>query len=149
MCSRLVSGPRVSKDAWARARLRTGGHAQVVVEDRGPGFYQSCTGHIVKVYAHALVKNGFRPFAGEDASEQPPDIPDLLHETAVGWIRNFLRKHPFSRSGSLDAQEARLRKLFKDCEKHINAEYDVEGLSYRFPARLQEMIDKGGGRLKN
>ena len=123
---------------------------RVVVSDRGPGFYQSLTGHIVKAYADALDKNGFRPFAGLDASTQPPDIPDLLlHETAVGWIRNYLRKHPFARSGTLDAQEARLRKLLKQCADHINAHYDVEGLCYRFPARLQEMIDKGGQRLKN
>ena len=123
---------------------------RVVVSDRGPGFYQSLTGHIVKDYVDALDKNGFRPFAGSDASTQPPDIPDLLlHETAVGWIRNYLRKHPFARSGTLDVQEARLRKLLKQCADHINAHYDVDRLCDRFPARLQEMIDKGGQRLKN
>ena len=89
---------------------------RVVASVRGPGFFQSSTGHIVKAYSAALQKNGFRPFAGEDASKQPPDCPDvLLHESAVGWIRNYLRKHPFDRSGSLDVQEARLRQLFKDC----------------------------------
>ena len=123
---------------------------RVVASDRGPGFYQSSTGHIVKTYSEALHTTGFRPFAGDDASGQPPDLPDLLlHETAVGWIRNYLRKHPFRRSGSLDHQETQLRKLFKDCAKHINSEYDVDGLCYRFPARLQEMVDKGGDRLNS
>ena len=58
-------------------------------------------------------------------------------------------KHPFSRSGSLDAQGTRLCKLLKECEDHINAEHDVDGLCYRFPARLQEMVDKKGQLLKN
>ena len=123
---------------------------RIVMSDRGPGFFNNMTGHIVRAYGEALVDNGFRPFAGEDASNQPPDVPDLLlHETAVGWIRNYLRNHPFDRSGSLDDQERILRKLLKQCTTHINAKYDVDGLCYRFPARLQEMIDKGGGRLRN
>ena len=72
---------------------------RIVMTDRGPGFFNSLSGHIVKAYGEALHSHGFRPFAVEDASEQPPDIPDLLlHETAIGWVRNYMRKHPFDRS---------------------------------------------------
>ena len=93
---------------------------------------------------------GFVLLAGDDASEQPPDIPDLLlHETVVAWIRNFLRKHPFLRSGTLDVQEGRLRSLLQKCEDHINSNYDVDGLCHRFSTRLQQMINKDGERLKN
>ena len=55
---------------------------RVIASDRGLGFYQSSTGHICKAYAEALNKHNFRPFATEDASHQPPDVPDVLpHET--------------------------------------------------------------------
>ena len=94
---------------------------RVVASDRGPGFYQSSTGHIVRRYADALDAAGFRPFAGKDAASQPPDISDvLLHETVVGWIRNYFKKHAFPRVGSLDVQEVRLRHMLDECVNHIN-----------------------------
>ena len=35
-----------------------------------------------------LTEGGFRPFAGDFAAEQPPDIPDVLaHETAISWVK--------------------------------------------------------------
>ena len=121
----------------------------VIASDRGPGFYQSSTGHICKDYAEALKKHHLRPFATEDASHQPPDIPDVLpHETAVAWIRAYLKKHPFSRSGSLDAQEAALRRLLAECTEHINTNHEVKRLCQCFPTRLQKLVDSGGHRLK-
>ena len=121
---------------------------RVVASDRGPGFYAGSSGQIVRLYRQALDDAGFRPFAGNDASMQPPDIPDVLpHETAVGWIRNYLKKYPFSRDGSLDEQEKRLRQVMKDACNHINSTYDAEGLCKAFPARLQQLIDRGGDRL--
>ena len=57
---------------------------RIVFSDRGPGFYQSSTGHIVKEHAAALKQYGSTPLAGEDASKPPPDIADLLiHETGL------------------------------------------------------------------
>ena len=107
---------------------------RVIASDRGPGFYQSSTGHICRAYAEALAKHNFRPFATRDAPHQPPDVPDVLpHETAVAWIRTYLKKHPLSRSGSLDAQETALRTMLAECTEHINASYDVEGLCRSFP----------------
>ena len=68
---------------------------RVVCSDRGPGFYQSSTGHIVGAYANAAKEHGFRPYAGSDASGQPPDVPDVLpHETAVAWLWNFTSPWP-------------------------------------------------------
>ena len=123
---------------------------RVVVSDRGPGFYQGSTGHIVKEYAAALQETGFRPFAGADASSQPPDIADvLLHETVAAWVRLYMKKYPFSRSGSLDAQETRLRGLLVECAEHINENYKVDELCRSFPARLEELVAKGGERLKH
>ena len=123
---------------------------RVIASDRGPGFYQSSTGHICREYAAALGNHGFRPFATEDASHQPPDVPDVLpHETAVAWIRTYLKKHPFSRTGSLDDQETAVRAMFAECTEHINASYDVEGLCRSFPRRLQALVDNGGLRLRH
>ena len=52
--------------------------------DRGPGLYQASSGNIVAAYRDALANHGLKPFAGEEAKWQPPDIPDvLLHETVV------------------------------------------------------------------
>ena len=122
---------------------------RVVVSDRGPGFYQSSTGHITSVYAAALKGAGFRPFAGSDASGQPPDEPDvLLHETVAAWARSYIKKFPFSKSGSLDAQEARLRSLLSDCAEHINENYKVDKLCRSFPDRLERLVAKKGDRLK-
>ena len=123
---------------------------RIVFSDRGPGFYQGSTGHIVREYADALEAQGFRPYAGADASTQPPDIPDVLpHETAVAWIRNFLRKRKFSRSGSLDTQEEKLRELLLACERHVNSNHDVDGLCRSFPERLKKLVAKKGDRLSH
>ena len=44
------------------------------------------------------------------------------------------------------------REQFKarmqDVCRQINAEYDVEGLCRKLPARLQELSDRGGDKLK-
>ena len=47
------------------------------------------------------MEGGLRPFAGEHAGAQPPDIPDvLLHETAVSWLRERLPPSLGPHSGS-------------------------------------------------
>ena len=70
-----------------------------------------------------------------------PDLPDvLLHETAAAWVRNYFRKHRFSRAGTLAEQEVRLRQLLSDCAEHINANYDVEALCKSFPRRLRTLV---------
>ena len=76
-----------------------------------------------------LKEHGFRPLAGDDASTQPPDIPDvLLHETAVARARNCFRKHPLSKGGGIDAMRAQLKALLRECAAHINRNYNVDEL---------------------
>ena len=123
---------------------------RVVLSDRGPGFYQSSTGHIVKEYEKALNEAGFRPFAGADASWQPADLPDVFpHETVAGWCRSFFSKHPFARTSSLEENQRRFTAVLTACEEHINAEYAVGDLCRSFPERLRELVDAEGGRLRH
>ena len=85
---------------------------------------------------------------GHDASQQPPDAPDvLLHETVAGWIKKYLQKEKFNRTDGLEQGLERLKQAMADCKRHINQEYDVEGLCRSFPGRLQELVDATGQRL--
>ena len=122
---------------------------RVVFTDRGPGFYQGSTGHIVKAYETALRQHGFRAFAGPDASAQPADIPDCLpHETAVAWARNFMKKRPLKR-GTIASMEAHLAQLLSDAGGHITENYDVDALCRgEFNKRMRELKAQKGGRLK-
>ena len=122
---------------------------RVIFSDRGPGLFQSSTGHIVRAYAAALKEHGFRTYQGEDASWQPADLAEVFpHETAAAWTRVYMQKHPFDRRGSLDVQESRLTKCLQECAKAANTRYDVAGLCARFPNRWQELLDSKGERLK-
>ena len=124
---------------------------RVVVSDRGLGFYMSGlrNGQIVPAYRTSLSAVGFRPFAGDDASDQPPDCPDvLLHETAVGWIRKFFKKHPFRRAAALDLNIERVKAQMGECIRHINQKYDVDALCSAWPERLRDLVDSEGERLK-
>ena len=79
---------------------------RVLFSDRGPGFYQSSTGHIVGAYHKALTTTSFRPYAGVDASHQPPDIPDVLpHETVAGWARSYMVKRPLRKGQGVPAMQ--------------------------------------------
>ena len=121
---------------------------RVIVSDRGPSFYQASTGRIVGAYKDALKLHGFRAYAGDDANGQPPDIPDALpHETAAGWRRSYMKKHPLQKGKGIAAMEQQLRERLGDCAAHINANYDVDGVCRAFPARLQEVVVAGGERL--
>ena len=101
------------------------------------------------LYAAALRQAGFRPFAGSCAASQPADCPDLLlHETAVGWIRKFFKRHPFHRSKGLEHNLARVKTLMATCVEHINGQYDVEALCSAWPRRLEEVVLANGERMK-
>ena len=89
--------------------------------------------------------------ARDDASTQPPDMPDvLLHETAVAWARSFFRKHPLCKSGGIDATHAQLKALMRECGVCINGNYKVDELCRSFPDRLAELVhDTKGERLRH
>ena len=59
---------------------------RVLFTDRGPGLFVGSTGIITDAYKEAVRKNGFRTFAGDDASWQPGDLSELfMHETVAAW----------------------------------------------------------------
>ena len=65
---------------------------RVLFTDRGSGMYQGRVGTINQEYKKSVDKNGFRTFAGDDASWQPGDLADLfMHETVAAWAANFFK----------------------------------------------------------
>ena len=118
-----------------------------VFTDRGTGLYNP-QGRVVLAYEGALRRNGFHLYWGPDASQQSPDMGDmLLHETAVSWFRNVMRKFkpdvlPWEETQAQWAVRARKAVAW------VNAEYDVAGLCREFPSRLQHVIDGEGERLR-
>ena len=101
-------------------------------------------------YAAALAAHGFRPCAGQDASGQPPDIPDvLLHETVAGWVRKYMKKHPARRTNDIVANEAAVKLAMKECAHYIRQNYKVQDLCGSFRNRLRELVEKKGERLSH
>ena len=97
-----------------------------------------------------MQKNGFYPFAGDAAKWQPPDIPDvLLHETVAAWVRAFFWRHPFKLKPKVQQNYALFIQKLRKCEAHINANYDVDGLSRSFGKRINQLIRAKGDRLKH
>ena len=104
-------------------------YPSVVFTDRGPGFYHPSSGTICPAYFAALQHHGFTPWAGEHAKWQPPDIPDvLLHETAVGWVRKFMKQHPVKLGSNMARNISNLGEKLQEAEDHINEHYEVEDL---------------------
>ena len=133
-----------------RRRLGARPLPKIVVTDRGPGFYQAASGTIVAAYKEALAANGFKAFAGDEAKQQPPDIPDvLLHETVVSWVRAYFKKYPFKWVPKVEVNYTSFRKRMKDCEAYINTNYDVEGLCISFPKRIESLTAANGDRLRS
>ena len=122
----------------------------VVFTDRGPGFYHPSTGSICPEYMSALTAYGYRPWAGDQASWQPPDMPDvLLHETVVAWLRKYLKQHPIKLAQSQEVNKARLASLLAEAAHHINTRHEVEDRSMSLPRRLWELVHgTKGDRLK-
>ncbi len=115
--------------------------------DRGKGFYNLGNGKITAGFQAALKECGFKAFWGDDASAQPGHLQELmLHETVVSWLRvrleQSLPKRPWEETPNAFA--GRLRR----CCAEINSELGVDGLCRAFPKRIQKLIEKKGGRLK-
>ena len=118
--------------------------------DRGPGMYNSLNGEIVRPYYEALKTNGFRSFAGVDGSWQPPDLAGFfLHETVVAWVRHYFRKHPFKVVDDISVNYRMFLEQLRECERHINATYNVDGLCRDTVKRLLDLKEKQGFRLKH
>ena len=120
----------------------TGNQPDVLFTDRGPGFYHSSTGSICPEYTAALAAHGFTAWAGDHSKWQPPDIADiLLHETAVSWVRTYLRKHPFKMATTQAGSVHRLSVMLREVAWHINEHYDVAQLCSNLPERLRQLVD--------
>ena len=118
----------------------------VLFTDRGAGFYNPGSGRITSEYRDALAAHGLQAFMGESAAVQPGKLSDLmLHETAVSWIRALLASTLPARPWEESPQQliARLKRVVGK----INADYDVAGLCHQLPARIGELVRRGGGKL--
>eukprot|EP00973_Karenia_brevis_P013796 1872766-Karenia_brevis.AAC.1 len=113
--------------------------------DRGRGFCQPHTGKITK-QLEALAANKLKAFFGDDASAQSGTMGDVwLHGTAVSWVRYRLER-TLPRTPWTETTEEFSNRL-KEIAWDINAHLNVEGLCWKFPGRIQELIDREGGRL--
>jgi len=114
--------------------------------DRGTGMYTPL-GNITRKYHEAVVSTGFEVYWGADARQQSPDMADvLLHETAVAWFRKRMIAEPPVVAPWDESREQWLQRAQK-CMRYVNQEYDVAGRCREFPRRLQDLVDRGGGRL--
>ena len=123
---------------------------RTICSDRGPGLYQNGSGYIVEQYRKAVHRAGFHTFAGDDASNQPPDMADFWpHETAVSWIRAQMKKTPLEKGVGLEQMQKDFQANMKEAVRHINENHDVDGLCRSFPSRVAELKAAKGGRIKH
>ena len=97
---------------------------RMLFTDRGTGMYTS-TGKVVAAYNRSEKECGFRLYWGDDASQQSPDMGDLLvHETAVAWLRQrMMREKPVVLPWE-ETQEQwiqRARRAVQHINDHVNA----------------------------
>ena len=120
---------------------------RLLFTDRGTGMYAP-SGQIVNAYREALASSRFRPYWGENAKQQSPDMGDLLlHETAVARFRSKMRRE---KPVTVPWEETRTQWAARAarCVRQINIDNDVAGLCREFPMRLQECIDCEGERSR-
>ena len=121
---------------------------RIICSDRGPGLYRAGSGYIVEKYRKAVLHEGFRTYAGDDGSNQASDLADFWpHETAVAWIRAYMKKHPLKKGVGLDRMQREFQTTMRAAVRHINKEYDVASLCSSFPQRLSELKEAKGARL--
>ena len=114
--------------------------------DRGKGFWATNSGKVTDAFKHALREHGFTTVMGDDASQQPGNLQELLlHETAVSWMRVRLSQSLPSQCW-LETREDFGKRLKRCCDE-VNNDLDVEGLCRAFPKRVRLCKERKGGRL--
>ena len=77
---------------------------------------------------------------------QPGKLSDLmLRETTVSWIRALLASTLPTRPWEESPQQLIAR--LKHVAGRVNADYDAAGLCRELPARIDELVRRGGGKL--
>ena len=118
-----------------------------IFTDPGTGLYSS-QGKAVRAYSAAVKAAGFKLFWGDDASQQSPDMPDLLlHETAVSRFRRKLSKQrpvcpPWEETQAQWMVRARQVVAF------VNENYRADRLCQQFLRRLRACQKTEGERLR-
>ena len=141
------AAPLVAKvRAGLAAHIRGASLPRTVFVDRGVGFYSAGTGGITPAFKAALAAHGFKAFMGDDASQQPGSLWEMmLRGTAVSWIRRALiwslPPRPWGESPSACA--CRLKSVDRD----VNARCNVEALCRELPRRVLGVHAAKGGRL--
>lgn len=121
----------------------------ILSTDRGPGLYHPSQGSITPEYAEACEANGFETWAGDHATWQPPDIPDmLLHETAISWVRKYLRYNPVKFTNDKVTNWELVVESLKDAARYANTYHEARDLCMHFPTRLKTLVEKEGERCK-
>lgn len=83
---------------------------------------------------------------GQDASLQPGYLQELmLHETAMAWVRERLKKTVPQRPWE-ESVEAYGRRL-KEVAAYINCQYNVDGLCRHLPDRVAMLRSAKGDRI--
>ena len=120
----------------------------MVMVDRGRGFWTPNSGKITPEFKAALREQGLRTVMGEDAVKQPGQLQEvLLHETAVSWLRCRLGRSAPAQSW-LETREQYGARLKRCCDE-INKDLDVDDLCRAFPKRCKLLDDAEGGRLRH
>lgn len=118
----------------------------ILFSDRGNGFYDAGSGRITNGYRDALRAHSLKAFFGDNSSIQPGQLQDfLLHETAMAWVRNRLKKTVPKRPWAETVPEYHAR--LRSCAAHCNAKYNIENLCRELPWRVQELKNRKGDRL--
>ena len=117
-----------------------------------PGFYYTHPGTITGFYDAATRQHNFKPWASLDSTKvaraQPAEIQDdLLHETAVAWVRSRLA----STTPTVPWEETPedFANRLQEAADFANADYDVSGLCRELNWRLEQLVKvTHGDRLK-
>ena len=127
-------------------RFRSGSKPAILFTDRGNGFYDSGSGKITCGYQSALRRHRLQAFMKADASIQPGCLQELmLHETAMAWVRDRLKKTVPKVAWEETVEEFGAR--LKEVAIHIEREYEVADLCRALPGRVAQLNERKGDRI--
>ena len=71
------------------------------------------------------------------------------HETAVSWVRSYMKKHPLKKGVGMPQMERDFVSTMDATMKDVNENYDVDGLCSSLPKRLADLKKSKGDRLNS